>query len=289
MKGAVFFGGGAFIGLHAGYSKGPLSTVKFDRYYGVSAGALWASIMGFLGLEKGLEVLGTIQKTGDIFTSKDILATVGDLIGRKWDGLQYDYLPLRMLVRKYIVGVPTVPVTISRVCLDNFEPQHVTAYPDGTFSTSDDSLGPVTSLADFQDALVCSCLTYPVVNAFVDKNGRGWIDGGFREGGPVYCAVEDRCDEIHICLTGFYGIDMNFGGTDNDPLSGITRLLLGMANQNVLGAVSKALDRTEIKTLIYQVEGIGSSMNFNQKDLQANIALGATVTPIPGSQVKELD
>ncbi|MGH2612068.1 MAG: patatin-like phospholipase family protein [Rhabdochlamydiaceae bacterium] len=278
MKSAVFFGGGSLIALHAGYSKGPLSKIQFDHYYGVSAGSLWASILGFLGLEKGLEVLAEIQKTSDIFVTKDSIAFAGDLAFRGYDGFILGYGPLEALIKKEIIGKPKVPVTIGRVNSDTMKLQHVTAYPDGTFSVDDSSLGEVKNLDDFHGALLSSCLTYPIVDMFIDGNGNGWMDGGFREGGPVVRALLDGTTEMHICLTGMFSTNSDFTGmTGGRPLECNYRMVLGMANQNVIGSVNSALAKIPGSLTVYQCKGQGTSDNFNQTDIQANIEKASRV------------
>jgi predicted acylesterase/phospholipase RssA len=299
MKAGVFFGGGAFIALHAGYSKGALKNVKLDHVYGVSAGSLWASILAFLGIEKGIEILGTIHHTEDIFHHKDAIESGGDSLGRRWASIPmgYSYKPLQFLLEKYIVGNPTIPVTVSKVNLETGRHYHITALPDGTFTTDDPSGGEIKTLEDFRVSVLSSCLTYPIVDAYLDHQNRGWVDGGFREGGPVQAALNDGMEEIHLCLTGLYSEEMDFSGNANDPLSGATRLLEICANQNIISAVNAALDAMVVSTefpsgrkvFIYQVKGQGSSENFNQLDIQRNIAIGAAIMPVDGKDIHILD
>ena len=282
-----FFGGGAFIALHAGYHSGPMKDIKFDEVLGVSAGSLWSCIYAFMGIDKGLEVLGTIKQTSDIFVSKDVLAQSGDLLFRAYDGFMMGYSPLQALIKKYIVGRPSIPVTVSRVNLDTGYHQHITALPDGTFQTDNNDL-PVKTLEDFQDAVLCSCLTYPIVDAFIDRNGDGWIDGGFREAGPVKAALLDGATELHVCLTGPFSENPNLprGG---DPITGITKAMLIMANQNMVNDVDEVLERTDINSYFYTANPMGTSTNFNPLDIQANIKIGQAVQPIRGSDLKIID
>lgn len=291
MKAGIFFGGGAFIALHAGYSKGPLGSVSPDRVYGVSAGSLWASILGFLGIDKGIEILGTIQNTEAIFHKKDVLESAGDTLGRRWASIPggYSYKPLLALLEKYIIGKPLIPVTISKVNMETGRHVHVTALPDGTFTTDDESLGKILTIEDFRVSVLSSCLTYPIVDAFLDPQNRGWVDGGFREGGPVQAAINDGCNELHLCLTGPYSENMDFSGNANDPLSGATRLLEICANQNIISAIDEALNNDDVKTFVYQSRGQGSSTVFDQKDIQANILIGETTKAMLGTDLKIID
>lgn len=290
MKVGVFFGGGSFIALHAGYAKGPLAGIQFDRVYGVSAGSLWASIVGFLGVDEGVRVLSEIQKTEDIFIKKDVIANIGDTLGRRWSSIPtgYGYAPLQKLLTKYIRGVPKIQVTVSKVNMETGRHVHVTANPDGTFSIDDPQLGPVLNIQDFRDSILASCLTYPLVDAFIDHQNRGWVDGGFREGGPVLRALKDGASELHICLTGPFSSNCDFSGNANDPLSGATRLLEICANQNFVSAVNAALLVDEVKTFLYSAQGQGSSTVFNQVDIQANIKIGMAAVAIPGTQISPI-
>jgi hypothetical protein len=287
--GAVFFGGGAFIALHAGYSKGPLSGIKFDKVYGVSSGALWASVYAFLGVEQGIQILGTIHQTSDIFAGKDAISFVGDNIGRAFPGIDYSYGPLQKLIQKYITGKPSLPVTISRVSIRPGFHQHVTAYPDGTFSTDNDSLGTVKTIQDFQNVVLSSCLVYPLVDAWIDPVTKtAWIDGGFREAGPVMTALRDGMESLHICLTGLFSEDPGLTGTGATVIDGIKCELLIMANQNMINDVDLALENINVESFFYKVQGQGTSDNFNQTDIQANILKGSQVTAVKGSDLGTL-
>lgn len=290
MRAGVFFGGGAFIALHAGYSSGPLKTIELDHVYGVSAGSLWSSLLAFVGVEKGIEILSTIQKTSDVFSGKDVFSFTGDLVARGGDGFVMGYNPLRSLIKKYIVGKPAIPVTIGRVQNNTMRLQHVTAYPDGTFGTDCDELGTIKTIDDFTDAVLCSCLTYPIVDMFIDKAGSFWQDGGFREGGPVVRAILDGATELHICLTGMFSDNCDFSNTNGgDPLNCLTRTLVGMANQNVVGSVNDAIEDGKAEVFVYQAKPQGSSTVFDQNDIQSNIKIGSLVSATPGAQLKLLD
>ena len=286
MKAAVFFGGGSLIALHAGYSSGPLKPISFDGYYGVSAGSLWATILGFLGVEKGIEILGTIQSTSNIFTNKDFFSEAGDLAFRGGDGFLMGYGPLEALLKKYIVGKPTIPVTVGRVNNNTMKLQHVTALPDGTFKTDDDTLGGIGTLEEFIEAVLSSCLTYPIADMFIDSAGKYWQDGGFREGGPVVKAILDGADELHICLTGMFSENCDFANTTGgDPLNCLSRTLIGMANQNVVGSVNDAIEDAKAMIFVYQSTPQGSSTVFQQSDIQANIKIGAATEATPGAHL----
>jgi predicted acylesterase/phospholipase RssA len=291
MKASVFFGGGAFIALHAGYTKGPLASVSPDRVYGVSAGSLWATVLAFLGVDKGIEILGTLKQTSDVFAQKDVIADFGDTIGRRWASIPtgFGYGPLHSLLTKYITGKPTIPVTISAVSLENGRHVHFTAWPDGTFTQDDITLGTVSTLSDFLLMVLASCSTYPLVDAVLDSKNQGWIDGGFREGGPVEAALKDGATELHLCLTGNYSEDCGFSGNANDVFSGITRAMEIMANQNVITAVNAALEEPKAVTYVYAAKGQGSSQVFNQTDIQANILIGEKTVAVPGSTFLVLD
>lgn len=290
MKAGIFFGGGSLIALHAGYSSGPLKPIALDRVYGVSAGSLWATLLGFLGVDEGLKILGTIQKNSDIFCTKDTIALAGDLAFRAGDGFILGYTPLRALLAKYITGKPSIPVTVGRVQNNTMKLQHVTAYPDGTFDTDNDGLGTVTTLEEFLDATCSSCLTYPIVDMLVDKNGKFWQDGGFREGGPVVKAILDGATELHVCLTGMFCTDCNFDNTTGgDPINCLTRTLEGMANQNVVGSVNDAIEDETLSVFVYEANPQGSSQVFDQKDIQANIEIGSKVVAVKGVDLKILD
>ena len=292
MRSAVFFGGGSRLAQEAGYLSGPLKGVVFDAYYGVSAGSICAAAESFLGTDQLIAILGEIKDTSDIFATKDITALVGDLAFRSGAGIVMGYKPLRALFAKYFPAgsKPSKPVTIGRVQNNTMKLQHVTAMPDGTFHTDDDSLGAVTSLSEFLDALTCSCLTYPIVDMWVDSNNKYWQDGGFREGGPVVKAILDGSTELHICLTGLFSTNCDFDNTTGgDPVNCLTRTLLGMANQNVVGSVNDAVDDASLSIFVYQAQGQGSSSVFDQLDIQANIKIGAAVVATPGSQLKLVD
>ena len=276
MKAIVWFGGGAYIGLHVGYAQGALKNVNEDANYGVSAGSLMSVLRSTKTQAEILAIIGTIKQTSDVFCGKNVFDDVGNAVGRRWDsipfmGMKYD--PLRAILHAQIKGAFLKPTTIGRVNLDTGDLQHVTALSDGTFKTDDDSLGAVANLPDFLDAVLCSCLIYPLVDAFLDKNNHGWIDGGFREGGPVTKAILDGATELWLCLTGPFSQDCGFTGNGNDPLSGITRLLELMANQNVVNQVNIAL-RSGLPVHILDAVPVGASTNFNQKDLQQNILIG---------------
>lgn len=291
MKAGIFFGGGSFIALHCGYCAGPLNGVAFDRLYGVSCGSLWASLLGFVGRDKGVEILRSIKNTSDIFEQKDIFADIGDTVGRRWASIPtgFNYSPLRKLIQKYIIGVPTIPVTVYTVNLETGYGLHITAMPDGTYQTDRPEMGEIKLIGDFQDKLLSSCLVYPIVDAFLDKQNRGWIDGGFREGGPVVKALNDGASELHICLTGMYSEDCHFLGNANDVLSGVTRELEIMANQNVIGAVNMALYCNPVGTLIYQAKPQGSSEVFIPSDILENIEIGKNTIPTVGPSIQIID
>jgi hypothetical protein len=292
MRSAVFFGGGSLLALEAGYCSGPLKNIEFDAYYGVSAGSICAASEAYLDTTKLLEILAEIKDTSDIFVTKDFPALAGDLAFRAGAGIVMGYKPLRALFAKYFPAgsKPTKPVTIGRVQNNTMKLQHVTAMPDGSFHTDNDSLGTVTTLSEFLDALTCSCLTYPIVDMWVDSDNKYWQDGGFREGGPVVKAILDGSTELHICLTGLFSTNCSFDNTTGgDPVNCLTRTLLGMANQNVVGSVNDAIEDGIATIFVYQAQGQGSSTVFDQSDIQANIKIGATALPISGKDLKIVD
>ena len=194
------------------------------------------------------------------------------------------------MIQKYIVGRPSVPVTISRVHINTGYHQHITANPDGTFETDNDALGKVETIEDFQDAIVCSCIIYPMVDGFIAKNGiDGYADGGYREAGPVKIAMENGCTELHICLTGMFSQDSGANGQDGSIIGGTTNLFLAMANENLLNDVDEVIENQNVTSFFYMGTYQGDSNVFDQVDIQANIKTASQVQPVLRNNLKIID
>jgi hypothetical protein len=288
VRAVVYFGGGPKIAVHAGYSKGALASIipTADHLYGVSAGSLWALIEATIGTDAGIALLGTITSNDSIYATKDKVALAGDLLFRAGDGFILGYAPLLELLKTKIPPGVKKPVTVGRVQNNTMRLQHVTAWPDGTFTTDADDLGPITTWEEFLLAVLSSCLTYPIVDMYVDPAGKFWQDGGFREGGPVVRAILDGATELHICMTGEYSSNCAFDNTTGgDPINCSTRTLEGMANQNVIGSVNDAVENPALSVFVYKCTPQGSGTVFDQVDIQANIKIGQAVTAIAGKDL----
>ena len=279
MDAWVCFGGGERFYLMLGYLLGGLANETPKRLYGTSAGALLASLFAFCGIE----VCKTIQinQTSQVFQTKDVLADIGDEAFRNRPGLA-TYKPLLALIQKYIVGKPSVPVTIKRTLFRTGEAQYVTAYPDGTFKTEGCQESAVTTIAGFQDALCSSCINAGSVDAFQDSNNNDWIDGGYNDLGDTSKAIGDGCKDITLLMTGQFtdpALNNQSGDIVGSIIDGYSILIHRVMRADVLLALNHPL----ITTTIYEATPVGSSSNFNLADNTKNTAIGQAVVPIDGS------
>lgn len=294
----VYDGGGALLPVHIGYTKGPLAPImaSVDEVGGISAGNLFANFYAHIGMDNVEKLMGTIDNTEQIFHHKDAIESAGDLIARQSASIPmgYSYLPLLKLVKKYIVGNPSVIVVTSFLDLTTGHFVTVKKFPDGTFY-SDDPLCPCNNNDDWTDYVVASCITSPVVDGFLKKMPDGkvhtLVDGGFCAAGPVVQAMRDGATTVYVCLTGPYSKDCGFGDDigANDPISTATRLLIAGAHHNVISSLDTALLDTSLQTYVLESLPVGSSTVFDQKDIQQNILIGQAAVAKPGQSYAVID
>ena len=281
MDAWVFFGGGSRIFLMLGYLQGGLNGKPLPkRFYGTSAGALLASLIAFLGIEKATELIMSIVSANQIFPVKDVPAIVGDEIFRNRPGLA-TYKPLLALIQNNIKGTPSLRVTIKRTLFKTGAPQYVTAMPDGSFITEGDQSTVITDLAGFQDALCSSCINAGAVDAFQDSKDNFWIDGGYNDLGDTSKAIADGAKDITLLMTGQFS-DPALNNQSGDVISSIIDGYSILVHRVMRADVLLAVKNPDVTVTIYEATPVGSSSAFVPKDDATNLDMGKATISIDG-------